>query len=191
MNSWIAWIASSLVCHNVSISESMFGMSIDVMCHLQLPSTSAPKYWTKNCKALIVTGCFLNVFTWCSFWFLPPNPPVCFSGGLWCYFILIAILLSKSKSIMQIAQSSLNESTITRLLLMLWPSSPNWLAIPLANLARRVAPDTIDCCNDFGCLKDFMWCLFWSLLRCNTSNIQKNQYNPQNVKNFSIIFIRF
>jgi len=38
---------------------------------------------------------------------------------------------------------------------------------------------------------DVIIVVFWSLLRCNTSNIQKKQYNPQNVKNFSIIFIRF
>ena len=90
MNSWIAWIASSLVCHNVSISESMFGMSIDVMCHLQLPSTSAPKYWTKNCNALIVTGCFLNVFTWCLFLVSTTNAPRLFQrgavGGLFCLY---------------------------------------------------------------------------------------------------------
>ena len=94
---------------------------------------------------------------------------------VWClvYFILIAILLSKSKSMMQIAQSFLNWSIITRRLLMLWSSIPNDLAIDFANWARRVAPDTIVCCNDFGCLNVviIVWCLVPH--RCDGVNIQQ------------------
>ena len=65
---------------------------------------------------------------------------------------------------------------------MLWSSIPNDLAIDFANWARRVAPDTIVCCNDFGCLNVVIIVVFvfWY-----TQTYNKN-INPQNVDNKNV-----
>ena len=72
------------------------------------------------------------------------------------YFILTATLLSKFESMMQIAKSPLKQSMMTRLFMTLWFVRFNECAICFANWARFVAPETIVCCNVFGCLKVVM-----------------------------------